>query len=122
MRVGFTLSVIIYHNPKCSTSRNTLALLRERGIEPQVIEYLKTPLDRATLISLIQASGLSAREIIRSKEALYVELGLDEAGVSDDQLIDAMLKHPILINRPIVRTSKGVRLCRPIEKVLEILP
>lgn len=116
------MSVIIYHNPKCSTSRNTLALLRERGIEPQVIEYLKTPPDRGTLVSLIKASGLSARDIIRSKEALFTELGLDDTGVSNDQLIDAMIKHPILINRPIVKTRKGVRLCRPVEKVLEILP
>jgi arsenate reductase len=116
------MSVIIYHNPKCSTSRNTLALLRERGIEPQVIEYLNAPPDRATLASLIKASGLSVRDFIRSKEALFTELGLEAANVTDDQLINAMIKHPILINRPIVRTSKGVRLCRPVEKVFEILP
>ncbi|NYT57729.1 arsenate reductase (glutaredoxin) [Alcaligenaceae bacterium] len=115
-------STVIYHNPKCGTSRNTLAFIREAGIEPQVIEYLQTPPDRATLVDLIKQAGLTAREAMRQKEALYTELGLDDAALSEDQLLDAMLAHPILINRPFVRTHLGTRLCRPSETVLEILP
>jgi arsenate reductase (glutaredoxin) len=114
--------VTIYHNPRCSASRNTLALIRERGIEPQVVEYLKTPPDRDTLRRLIADSGLSVRETVRSKEALYQELGLGDPARSDEDLMDAMLTHPILINRPIVVTPSGTRLCRPTEVVLDILP
>ena len=111
----------IYHNPACGTSRNTLAMIRNAGIEPVVIEYLKTPPDRATLVRLIAASGLSVREIMRQKGTPYEELGLSDPKWSDDELIDFMLAHPILINRPIVVTELGTRLCRPSEVVLEIL-
>src|SRR5690606_23046006 len=104
---------VIYHNPKCGTSRNTLALIREAGIEPEIIEYLQSPPDRATLIDLIKQAGLSVRDALREKEALCSELGLDNPALSDDQLLDAMLTHPILINRPFVQTSLGARLCRP---------
>ncbi|AUA57848.1 Arsenate reductase [Achromobacter spanius] len=114
-------TVTIYHNPKCGTSRNTLALIRNAGVEPQVIEYLQTPPDRATLVDLIARAGLSVRDAIRQKETSYRELGLDDASLTDDALIDAMLEHPILINRPFVVTAKGVRLCRPSELVLDIL-
>ncbi|MCW3152899.1 arsenate reductase (glutaredoxin) [Achromobacter spanius] len=114
-------SVTIYHNPKCGTSRNTLALIRNAGVEPQVIEYLQTPPDRATLVDLISRAGLSVRDAIRQKGTPYLELGLDDASLADDALIDAMLEHPILINRPFVVTAKGVRLCRPSELVLDIL-
>lgn len=114
-------TVTIYHNPKCGTSRNTLALIRNAGVEPQVIEYLQTPPDRATLLDLIARSGLSVRDAIRQKGTPYLELGLDDASLTDDALIDAMLEHPILINRPFVVTAKGVRLCRPSELVLDIL-
>lgn len=114
-------TVTIYHNPKCGTSRNTLALIRNAGVEPQVIEYLQMPPDRATLLDLIARSGLSVRDAIRQKETSYRELGLDDASLTDDALIDAMLEHPILINRPFVVTAKGVRLCRPSELVLDIL-
>lgn len=115
-------NVTIYHNPRCSASRNTLALIRERGIEPRVVEYLKTPPDRDTLLQLIADSGLPVREILRSKEAMYKELGLDDPLRSDEALVDAMLAHPVLINRPIVVTPAGTRLCRPTEVVLDILP
>ncbi|MBV8666953.1 MAG: arsenate reductase (glutaredoxin) [Burkholderiaceae bacterium] len=116
------MEVTIYHNPKCSASRNTLALIREAGIEPQVIEYLKTPPSRATLKSLIAQAGLSVRAAMRAKEDIYKELGLDNPALSDDALFDAMLAHPILINRPFVVTPRGVRLCRPtVEVVREIL-
>ncbi|CAB3868798.1 arsenate reductase (glutaredoxin) [Achromobacter piechaudii] len=114
-------NVTIYHNPKCGTSRNTLALIRNAGIEPQVIEYLKTPPDRDTLVDLISRAGLSVREAMRQKEAIYKELGLDDESLDDAALIDAMLANPILINRPIVVTPVGVRLCRPSELVLDIL-
>ncbi|MGE8565092.1 MAG: arsenate reductase (glutaredoxin) [Achromobacter sp.] len=114
-------TVTIYHNPKCGTSRNTLALIRNAGIEPQVIEYLQTPPDRATLVDLISRAGLSVRDAIRQKGTPYLELGLDDASLTDDALINAMLEHPILINRPFVVTAKGVRLCRPSELVLDIL-
>lgn len=114
-------TVTIFHNPQCGTSRNTLALIRNAGIEPQVIEYLQAPPDRATLVDLIARAGLTVREAIRQKGTPYLELGLDNESLSDDQLIDAMLAHPILINRPFVVTPAGVRLCRPSEVVLDIL-
>ncbi|MCX2534664.1 arsenate reductase (glutaredoxin) [Plesiomonas shigelloides] len=115
-------SVTIYHNPECGTSRNTLALIRNSGIEPEVILYLQTPPDRATLQQLIQAMGISVRTLLRQNVAPYAELGLAEDKFSDEQLLDAMLAHPILINRPIVVTPIGTRLCRPSEVVLDILP
>ena len=112
----------IYHNPSCGTSRNTLAMIRQSGEEPEIIEYLKVPPTRERLVELIAAMGLSVRQLLRRKGTPYDELGLDDPKWTDDQLIDLMLKHPILINRPIVATPKGVRLCRPSEVVLEILP
>ncbi len=115
------MSVTIYHNPACGTSRNTLAMIRTSGVEPTVIEYLKSPPSRAELVRLIVAMGISPRELLRRKGTPYDELGLDDAKWTDDQLIDLMLQHPILINRPIVVTPLGVRLCRPSETVLEIL-
>lgn len=115
------MDITIYHNPRCGTSRNTLAAIREAGHEPQVVDYLANPPARARLAEMIAAAGLSVREAIRSKEALYKELGLDQPDVDDAALLDAMLAHPILINRPFVVTPKGVRLCRPTERVQEIL-
>lgn len=112
---------IIYHNPRCSTSRAALERLQQQGLEPQVIEYLKQPYTVALLTDLIQRSGLSVREMIRQKESLYTELGLDKPETSDQNLIDAMVEHPILVNRPIVVTDKGVRLCRPLAVIEEIL-
>ena len=114
--------VAIYHNPKCGTSRNTLALIRNTGLVPQVIDYLTNPPTREQLQTLIQASGLTVRQAIREKEISYTELGLQDMNLSDDQLLDAMLAQPILINRPFVVTELGVRLCRPSELVLDILP
>ena len=114
-------SITIYHNPQCGTSRNTLALLRERDIAPEVIEYLKTPPDRATLERLVADSGQPVADFIRSKEALYTELGLEAPGVTDAQRLDAVAAHPRLLQRPIVVTPRGVRVCRPVERVLEIL-
>lgn len=116
------MTITIYHNPACGTSRNTLAMIRQSGEEPTVIEYLKTPPSRERLVELIAAIGTPVRDIMRQKGTPYEELGLDDAAVTDAQLIDAMLAHPILINRPIVETPKGTRLCRPSEVVLEILP
>ncbi|MBJ6128251.1 arsenate reductase (glutaredoxin) [Microvirga splendida] len=116
------MDVIIYHNPDCGTSRNTLGLIRNAGIEPHVIEYLKTPPTRLLLRQLIARMGVSVREVIREKGTPYHELGLDNPDLTDDQLLDAMMAHPILINRPIVVTPKGVRLCRPSEAVLDLLP
>ncbi|MGZ8982526.1 MAG: arsenate reductase (glutaredoxin) [Methylotenera sp.] len=113
--------ITIYHNPACGTSRNTLAMIRASGIEPEVIEYLKTPPSRARLVELIAAMGISARDLLREKGTPYAELGLDNLSLSEDALIDAMLQHPVLINRPIVVTAKGVKLCRPSELVLDIL-
>ena len=113
--------VVIYHNPKCGTSRNTLALIRNAGIEPQVIEYLTTPPARQVLKSMIERAGLSVREALREKGTPFQELGLGDTSLSDDALLDAMLAHPILINRPFVVTPAGVRLCRPSELVLDIL-
>lgn len=115
------MTVTIYHNPACGTSRNTLAMIRASGVEPTVVEYLKTPPSRAELVRLIAAMGISPRELLRRKGTPYDELGLDNAKWSDDALIDLMLQYPILINRPIVVTPLGVRLCRPSEAVLEIL-
>jgi len=114
--------VTLWHNPNCSTSRNTLALLRERGIEPRVVLYLKDTPDRATLLATVQATGEPVRALLRDKEAICAELGLQDAGKTDDELVDAMLAHPVLINRPIVITAMGTRLCRPSELVLDILP
>lgn len=116
------VAVTIYHNPSCGTSRNTLALIRNAGIEPTVIEYLKTPPDRATLRSLLGRMGIAPRDLLREKGTPYAELGLGAPHWTDEQLIDQMLAHPILINRPLVITPWGVRLCRPSEAVLEILP
>jgi arsenate reductase (glutaredoxin) len=115
------MSVTIYHNPSCGTSRNTLAMIRQSGVEPVVIEYLKNPPDRARLIELIGAMGFPVRALLREKGTPYAELGLADPKWSDDQLLDFMLDHPILINRPIVVTPKGVKLCRPSEVVLDLL-
>ena len=114
--------ITIYHNPRCGTSRNTLAMIRNSGEEPVVIEYLKTPPSREKLVELIAAAGLGVRGIMRAKEALFTELGLGDPAKTDEALIDAMMAHPILINRPIVVTPLGTRLCRPSEVVLDILP
>lgn len=113
--------ITIYHNPKCGTSRNTLAMIRASGVEPEVTEYLKTPPSRERLLELITMMGISARELLREKEALVSELGLINPDLPSEVLIDAMLAHPILINRPIVVTEKGVKLCRPSELVLPLL-
>jgi arsenate reductase len=113
------MSVTIWHNPKCGTSRNTLALIRERGVEPVVIEYLKTPPTRAELVALIAEAGLTPRQVLRAREVEGV--GIDVTGMSDDALLDAMIAHPILIQRPLVKSPKGVRLSRPPETVLDIL-
>ena len=115
------MSVTIYHNPACGTSRNTLAMIRASGVEPEVIEYVKTPPSRERLVALINAMGGDVRAVIREKGTPYAELGLANPNLSDDALIDAMLQHPILINRPIVVTAKGVKLCRPSELVLAVL-
>jgi len=112
----------IWHNPACGTSRNTLALIRHAGIEPQIVEYLNTPPSKARLAEAIAAAGLSVREAIREKGTPYAELGLDDVSLSDDALLDAMVATPVLINRPFVFSPKGVRLCRPSEAVLDILP
>ena len=116
------MTITIYHNPACGTSRNTLAMIRQSGEEPEVIEYLKTPPSRARLVELISAMGIRPRDLLREKGTPYAELGLDDPKWSDDELIDAMLEHPILINRPIVVTPLGTKLCRPSEAVLDILP
>ena len=116
------MDAIIYHNPACGTSRNTLAMIRHAGVEPHVIEYLKTPPSRALLQQLAVRMGLSVRELLREKGTPYAELGLDNTSLTDDQLLDAMMAHPILISRPIVVTPKGVKLCRPSELVLDLLP
>lgn len=114
--------ITIYHNPDCGTSRNTLAMIRKSGEEPEVIEYLKTPPARERLKQLIKAIGISVRALLREKGTPYAELGLADPKWTDEQLIDFMMEHPILINRPIVETPKGTMLCRPSEKVLDILP
>ena len=115
------MTVTIYHNPACGTSRNTLAMIRQSGEEPEIIEYLKNPPDRARLLELIGAMGISVRALLRQKGTPYAELGLSDPKWNDDELIDFMLAHPILINRPIVVTPKGTRLCRPSEAVLDLL-
>ena len=117
-----TIDVIIYHNPACEMSRNTLAMIRNAGIEPHIIEYLKTPPTRAMLQRLIARMGIVPRDLLREKGTPYAELGLSDPALADEQLVDAMLTHPILINRPVVVTSKGTRLCRPSEAVLDLLP
>ena len=116
------MDVVIYHNPGCGTSRNVLALIRNAGIEPHVIEYLKTPPSRALVQQLVARMGISARGLLREKGTPFGELGLSDPNLTDDQLVDAMMAHPILINRPIVVTPLGVKLCRPSETVLAILP
>lgn len=115
------MQITIYHNPKCGTSRNVLAAIREAGHDPQVIEYLKTPPSRETLESLIARAGEGARGLLRAKEPLAKDLGLDDADVTDAQIVDAMVAHPILINRPIVVTPDAVKLCRPSETIAELL-
>ena len=114
--------IIIYHNPDCGTSRNTLAMIRNAGVEPHVIEYLKTPPSRAMLTQLIARMDIATRALLREKGTPYTDLGLGDPELSDDALMDAMMAHPILINRPIVVSPKGVRLCRPSEDVLDLLP
>lgn len=116
------MDVIIYHNPDCGTSRNTLAMIRNAGVEPHVIEYLETQPSREMLAQLIRRMGISVRELLREKGTPYAELGLGDPALIDAQLLDAMMAHPILINRPIVVSPKGVRLCRPSEEVLDLLP
>lgn len=116
------IDIVIYHNPECGTSRNTLAMIRNAGIEPHVVEYLKTPPTRALLEELIARMGMPVRDLLREKGTPFDELGLGDASLSDGQLLDAMMEHPILINRPIVVTPLGVKLCRPSEAVLDILP
>lgn len=116
------VDVIIYHNPECGTSRNALAMIRNAGIEPHVVEYLKTPPSRALLAELIDRAGITPRDLLREKGTPYAELGLGDTSLSDDALVDAMMAHPILINRPLVVSPLGVKLCRPSEAVLDLLP
>jgi arsenate reductase len=116
------MDVIIYHNPACGTSRNALAMIRNAGLEPHVVEYLKTPPVRAMLVQLIDRAGLTPRALLREKGTPYADLGLGDPGLTDDHLLDAMVAHPILINRPLVVTPLGVKLCRPSETVLDLLP
>lgn len=116
------MDIIIYHNPECGTSRNTLALIRNAGIEPHVVEYLKTPPSRALLVQLIARMGIATRALLRESGTPFAELKLDNPTLSDEELLDAMMTHPILINRPIVVSPLGVKLCRPSEAVLALLP
>ena len=116
------VDIVIYHNPECGTSRNTLAMIRNAGIEPHVIEYLKTPPSRALLVELIDRAGITPRDLLREKGTPYAELGLGDDALSDDTLVDAMMAHPVLINRPLVVSPLGVKLCRPSEAVLDLLP
>ena len=116
------VDIIIYHNPECGTSRNTLAMIRNAGIEPHVVEYLKSPPVRALLIELIERADMTPRELLREKGTPYAELGLGDETLTDDALVDAMMAHPILINRPLVVSPLGVKLCRPSEAVLDLLP
>jgi arsenate reductase len=116
------MTTIIFHNPKCGTSRNTLALIRHAGIEPTVIEYLKDTPSKDSLRALIAAANLSVRDAMRAKESIFTELGLADVSLSDDALLDAMIAHPVLMNRPFVQTAMGARLCRPSELVLDLLP
>ncbi|WP_447932507.1 arsenate reductase (glutaredoxin) [Sphingopyxis fribergensis] len=117
-----TTDIIIYHNPECGTSRNTLAMIRSAGIEPHVIEYLKTPPTRELLVQLIDRAGITPRELLRQKGTPFAELELERPELSDDHLIDAMMAHPILMNRPLVVSPLGVKLCRPSEAVLDLIP
>ena len=117
-----TTDIIIYHNPECGTSRNTLAMIRNAGLEPHVIEYLKTPPSRALLEQLIERAGIAPRDLLREKGTPYADLGLGDPGLDDAALIDAMMAHPILINRPLVVSPLGVKLCRPSEEVLDLIP
>lgn len=116
------MSVTIYHNPACSTSRNVLAAIREKGIEPQIVEYLKTPPSRAELKAVIEKSGEPVRHFLRERGTPYQELGLGDESLSDDALLDAMMAHPVLINRPIVVSDEGAALCRPLDKLFDLLP
>jgi arsenate reductase len=116
------VDIVIYHNPECGTSRNTLAMIRNAGIEPHVVEYLKTPPSRALLVELIDRAGITPRDLLREKGTPYAELGLSDDALSDDALVDAMMAHPVLINRPLVVSPLGVKLCRPSEDVLDLLP
>lgn len=116
------MDVVIYHNPACGTSRNTLALIRNAGIEPHVVEYLKTPPSRAMIVDLVKRMGITLRAVLREKGTPFAELGLSDPSLSDDVLLDAIETHPILLNRPIVVTPNGVRLCRPSEEVIDLLP
>ncbi len=116
------VDIVIYHNSECGTSRNTLAMIRNAGIEPHVIEYLKTPPSRALLVELIDRAGITPRDLLREKGTPYAELGLNDDALSDDALVDAMMAHPVLINRPLVVSPLGVKLCRPSEAVLDLLP
>ena len=116
------MDVVIYHNPDCGTSRNVLAMIRNSGVEPHIIEYLKCPPTRLLLTQLLARAGLTVREVLREEGTPFRDLGLDDLALSDDALLDAIAAHPILINRPLVVTPKGVRLCRPSEKVLDLLP
>ncbi|MDY1010208.1 MULTISPECIES: arsenate reductase (glutaredoxin) [unclassified Sphingomonas] len=116
------VDIVIYHNPECGTSRNTLAMIRNAGIEPHVIEYLKTPPSRVLLVELIDRAGITPRDLLREKGTPYAELGLGDDALSDDTLVDAMMAHPVLINRPLVVSPLGVKLCRPSEAVLDLLP
>ncbi|CAM8662169.1 arsenate reductase (glutaredoxin) [Sphingobium sp.] len=117
-----TLDIIIYHNPECGTSRNTLAMIRNAGIEPHVVEYLKTPPSRALLVQLVDRADITPRDLLREKGPPYAELGLGDTSMADEALFDAMMAHPILINRPLVVSPLGVKLCRPSEAVLDLLP
>ena len=120
--VLLAMDVVIYHNPDCGTSRNTLGMIRNAGVEPHVIEYLKTPPARALLKQLIERMGITVRSVLRERGTPFNDLGLSDPALTDDQLLDAMMAHPILINRPIVVSPRGVRLCRPSEAVIELLP
>lgn len=116
------VDIVIYHNPECGTSRNTLAMIRNAGIEPHVVEYLKTPPARALLVELIDRARMTPRDLLREKGTPFAELGLGDTSLTDDALVDAMMAHPILINRPLVVSPSGVKLCRPSEAVLDLLP
>lgn len=116
------VDIVIYHNPECGTSRNTLAMIRNAGIEPHVVEYLKTPPARALLVELIDRAGITPRDLLREKGTPYAELGMGDTSLSDEALVDAMMAHPVLINRPLVVSPLGVKLCRPSEAVLDLLP
>jgi arsenate reductase len=116
------VDIVIYHNPECGTSRNVLGLIRNAGIEPHVVEYLKTPPSRTLLVEMIDRAGMTPRDLLREKGTPYIELGLSDRSLSDNALLDAMMAHPVLINRPLVVSPLGVKLCRPSEAVLDLLP